>query len=192
MNLIDGIFRDVQRRFIWTPDLVKFGKEEDWRSYAEEVKRGEVVEDDCDAHAITCADLAVERGVAKKRVRVAKCLTEEGRRVAVPPEFDHLVCLIDDDGDGFTMVLDCRQRSALPWNRVPYLWHSFRRLSDPRGPDGRLIWHPMRVGDPAVAPVEIAQPVAPVPIAPVPALSKNEARLAKVDAILATSKFGGG
>ena len=186
MSLIDDIFRDVQRRFIWTPDLVRFGKDEDWRSYAEEVKRGEVVEDDCDAHALTCADLAVERGISKARVRIARCLTEEGRRAPTTPEFDHLVCLIDDDGDGFTMVLDCRQRTALPWHRVPYRWHSFRRLSDGRGLDGKLIWRAM-ADDPA--PVEIAAAVAPV--APMKAMTATELRLARVDAMLAGRTIGG-
>ena len=164
MAVIDDIFRDVQRRFIWTPDLVTFGKAEDWRSYAEEVKRGEVIEDDCDAHALTCADLAIEQGVAKGRIRVARCLTEEGQRDPASPLYDHLVCLIDDDGDGFTMVLDCRQRTVLPWNRVPYRWHSFRRMSDPRGPDGKLIWHAMSAVE---DPIAIASPVAPVaPVLP--------------------------
>ena len=186
MDAIDELFRDVRQYFVYRPDLEGFNKPDHWRSQAAHI--GSPYYGDCDDLAMTAADLAVQRGIDPARIRVALCLTEVGQRLTIPPPYDHMVCLIDETWTGSaTVALDCRQRAVMTWDRLGYRWHSSMRLSE------RGTWRDMRVGDPAVAPVEIAQPVAPVapvPIAPV--LSKNEARLAKVDAILAASKFGGG
>lgn len=156
MTTAADIFADVRRRFTWVADEEQFEKGDDWRSYADEVERGEPVRDDCDAFAVTCAELAVRYGIDPARVRVALCLTEVGQRQAVPPAYDHMVCLIDDAGDGYTLVLDCRQRAPVAWDRLGYRWCSSMRLSE------RGVWRWMAVGDAITAPVEIARPAAPV------------------------------
>ena len=177
MNEIDALFRDVRQYFVYRPDLEGFNKPDDWRSQAAHI--GSPYYGDCDDLAMTAADLAVQRGIDPARVRVALCLTEVGQWCAEPPPYDHMVCLIDDEGDGYTMALDNRQRRVERWDRLGYRWHSAMRLSE------RGVWRDM-TGQP---PVEIAQPVAPVapvpPVAPMVAATANELRLARVDARLA-------
>lgn len=153
MDVIEQVFADARRNFIYTPDDDQFGRE-DWRSHADEIDKP--WRDDCDGFAMTCADLAVEIGIPKERVRVALCSTEVGRRLKPSPLADHAVCLIDTENG--TFALDNRQRRVEPWDRLGYVFVKSRRLSAPRGPDGQLIWRDMT----GTAPVEIARPVAPV------------------------------
>ena len=194
MSMIDDLLRDVRQGFIYTPDEAQFEKRDDWRSHADEIDRP--WRGDCDDAALTCAEVAVRRGIDPARVRVALCLTEVGQRATIPPPADHMVCLIDDEGG--TWALDNRQRRVEPWDRLGYRWHSTMRLSE------RGTWREMAD---YVRPVEIALPVPPVPpvpavpavhpfivpagtvpsvvVPPMKALTATELRLARVDARLA-------
>ena len=151
MDEIDRLFHDLRLYFVYRPDDEQFQKRDDWRSHAGKIDTPWY--NDCDGFALTAADEAIARGIDPARVRVALCLTEVGQRCAEPPPYDHMVCLIDDDGDGYTMALDCRQRRVERWDRLGYRWHSSMRLSE------RGMWRSMLT----TQPIEIARPVAPVP-----------------------------
>lgn len=89
---------------------------EDWRSYAEQVRRGESFSDDCDAFACTSQELAVEAGA---RAAIAFCRVEESAGRG-----GHLVCLVwDEDGEG-AWVIDNRHKWVMPWNELDYEWVS--------------------------------------------------------------------
>ena len=116
--IIQKTFDQVRSLFIYIPDKEQFSEKwDDWRSYANQVELGQIFKDDCDAFAMTCAELLVRRLIPNGVVRIVICKTETGE--------GHLVCI----ADGF--VLDNRQRAIWNWNQIPYTWVSSMKMSEP-------------------------------------------------------------
>lgn len=111
------IHKRVLRRFIWTPDQEQYGVPEHWTSHADAIERGEIIRDDCDGFAMTCAELAVRSGTDKSLIRLATCFVETGQY--------HCVAIIGG------MVLDNRQRRVVAWSLLPYRWDKSMVLSEP-------------------------------------------------------------
>ena len=111
------IHQRVLRRFIWTNDEEQYGVWEHWTSHADAIERDEIIRDDCDGFAMTCAELAVRAGIEKSLVRLATCFVETGSY--------HCVAIVSG------WVLDNRQRFIIPWNSLPYRWDRSMKLSDP-------------------------------------------------------------
>ena len=60
--IIQKTFDQVRSLFIYIPDKEQFPEKwDDWRSYANQVELGQIFKDDCDAFAMTCAELLVRR-----------------------------------------------------------------------------------------------------------------------------------
>jgi predicted transglutaminase-like cysteine proteinase len=106
----DRIFKQVKNLFIWTSDKEVFKQSDHWKSFADEVERGEVFKGDCDDFSLTCAELLVRNGTALDRIKLVLCKVETGT--------GHLVCISRN------LVLDNRQRKVLDWSELPYTWIS--------------------------------------------------------------------
>ena len=118
LDVSKQVFRQVQRLFIWTCDLENFGVPEYWKSFADEVERGEVFRGDCDNFALTCGELLHRQGIEPKLIRIALCWVENGGY--------HAVCICDG------WVLDNRQRAVWRWNQLQrYKWDKSMRLDQP-------------------------------------------------------------
>ncbi len=121
-EIVNKVFDDTRRNFIYTPDGEQYGVRDDWRSHAGEI--GEPWRDDCDGFACTAAELMIDRGVPKEDVRLILCITETG--------IAHLVCGVDVDGDlNATLILDNRQRTVWSWTDIGYRWKKSMRISEP-------------------------------------------------------------
>ena len=123
---IQDIYADVRKNFIYTPDVEQFKLLEDWRSHANEI--AQPWRDDCDGFALTCAEVAVLRGIEPIRVSVVLCLTEVGQRKRFVLPYDHMVCLIS--GPVGNLILDNRQRRAEQMDNVSYKWHQAMNLAE--------------------------------------------------------------
>ena len=117
-SIIQDVFSKVKGLFIWTSDADQFsGRFDDWRSYADQVERGETIRDDCDAFSMTCAELLVRAGVDPNVIQLVACKTETGE--------NHLVCVADG------WLMDNRQRTVWPWTQLDYKWESSMKMSEP-------------------------------------------------------------
>jgi predicted transglutaminase-like cysteine proteinase len=106
----------VLSRFTWAPDSETFGRFEHWQSFADEVEAGHRFVGDCDNFALTCAELALRRGVKSKRVMIATCWTEI--------QTYHAVAII-----GGWMLCN-RHAIVMSYRQAPYRWASGMRMSD--------------------------------------------------------------
>jgi len=111
------IHQRVLRLFIWTPDQIQYGAWDHWTSHADAIERGEIIRDDCDGFAMTCAELAVRAGIEKSAIRLATCSVETGEY--------HCVAIVSG------WALDNRERRAKVWGTLPYHWRASMKLSDP-------------------------------------------------------------
>lgn len=123
--VIDAIFAEVFRLFVWRADREIFGVPERWER---PVLVGGKLLGDCDDFSMECWYRAHEAGL---RPRLAVCRTEVCP--ADRPGWDHAVCLVQD-GERW-LVLDCRQRAAyeiglLPYQRDGWAWQ-VGSISDP-------------------------------------------------------------
>ena len=114
---IRAIHQRVLRHFIWTPDQEQYQRHEHWTSHADAIERDEVIRDDCDGFALTCAELALRAGINEDDVRLATCYVETGEY--------HCVAIVEGQ------VMDNRQRRIVAWNALPYSWDKSMRLSEP-------------------------------------------------------------
>lgn len=115
-ELADKIFKQVKDLFIWTSDMEVFKVSDFWRSFANEVERGEIFKGDCDDFSLSCAELLIRKGIEKSKIRLALCIVETGD--------GHLVCIVDN------FVLDNRQRSVMEWDKLPYQWIESMRMDE--------------------------------------------------------------
>jgi predicted transglutaminase-like cysteine proteinase len=118
----------VLNLFHYVSDQKNYGVNEDWRSHADAVNRKEVFKDDCDGFALTCAELILEEGIPRDRVKIIICKTEEGEQ--------HLVCGVDIDDDvdfgKTTLICDNRNAHVKAWNQMPkYTWQFYMRMDEP-------------------------------------------------------------
>jgi len=110
------IHQQVKSHFIWTSDMENYGVPEHWRSYADEIEKGDVIRDDCDAFALTCAELLIRQDADKNDIYLIFCLTETGG--------GHLICVYDG------WVLDNRQRDIIAWDKLPYTFIKSMQLAE--------------------------------------------------------------
>lgn len=118
----------VLNLFTYVSDQKNYGKSEDWRSHAKSVNEGKEFKDDCDGFALTCAELILEEGVDRERVKIIICETETNEM--------HLVCGVDiDDDPDFgktTLICDNRNKTVKAWNEMRnYKWNYFMKMSEP-------------------------------------------------------------
>ena len=109
---LNDLHARVMRHVVWTADRDVYNVVDDWRSFTAAVRSGKITRDDCDAIAMTWAELARDDlAVPEDRIRLVFCFTETGA--------GHLICLIGgverDDGQVVTIALDNRQRKAMDW-----------------------------------------------------------------------------
>ena len=98
-EVIQQVFNDCRRNFIWTPDGVQFGGNH-WTSHADEIDG--VWRDDCDGFACTAAELLIRRGVEPEKVSLIVCQLPAGR---------HAVCgVMEVENDPY--ILDNIQRGV--------------------------------------------------------------------------------
>lgn len=116
-DLARKIHRQVRNHFIWTADKKTFGELEHWRSFADEIERGEVFMGDCDDFCLACAELLIRQEADPAKVRIALCKVETGG--------GHLVCIADG------WALDNRERSIISWDLLPYTWIKYMRMDNP-------------------------------------------------------------
>lgn len=116
-QLICDVFREVKGCFIWHSDQAQHGICEHWTSYADDVDDGVVFRDDCDAFALTCAELLVRAGITTDRVAVVTCTDAKAQ--------GHAVCRVDD------YVLDNQCRGVRHISSLPYQWRSSMSLAEP-------------------------------------------------------------
>ena len=112
IEALNDLHTRVMRHFIWTADRDVYNVADDWRPFTAAVRAGQTTRDDCDAFAMTCAELTRDDlAVPPERIRLVFCNTETGA--------GHLICLIGgvprEDGQTITIALDNRQRKALDW-----------------------------------------------------------------------------
>jgi predicted transglutaminase-like cysteine proteinase len=116
----------VKNCFIYESDLKNYGKNEDWRSHADAVRKQEYFKDDCDGFALTCAELLMEQGISKQKIKLIYCKTETGEQ--------HLVCGVDvnDPDFGETIyICDNRNETMRSIQEMPkYEWQKFMRMSE--------------------------------------------------------------
>ena len=114
-EIAEAILARLQDGFRYTTDQEQFGKSEDWRSAIDAVRKKAAWRDDCDGHALTAAELAVEDyDVPKADVALVYCKTETGG--------GHLVCFLSSPTS--TWVIDNRQRAIWSPGQIRYKWIS--------------------------------------------------------------------
>lgn len=109
-DTLDDVFRRVQGRFVYEPDLVAWGKQEYWASAKEMANQASAdgkIHGDCDDFALLCRAELDALGIEN---HLATCRIESGEL--------HLVC----EASGW--ILDCRQRSVIGRDLLPYQWIS--------------------------------------------------------------------
>jgi predicted transglutaminase-like cysteine proteinase len=106
----------VLSRFTWAPDSETFGRFEHWQSFADEVEAGHRFVGDCDNFALTCAELAIQKGIAPRRVMIATCWIEDNTY--------HAVAIID------WLLLDNRYSAPFHFRDAPYRWDRAMRMSE--------------------------------------------------------------
>lgn len=126
-------FWRVRRRFVWMSDKAQFMVPEHWKDWSREIMGAELRGDDdwtfkgdCDDHALSCGSLLAMQYPdqhERNNIGLATCWTEVGDY--------HVVAWFDDPREGVTYVLDNRARGVVTWDRLPYRWHTFNRLSAP-------------------------------------------------------------
>ena len=125
-DLARKVHRQVKDLFIWTADKEVFGESDHWKSFADEVERGDVFKGDCDDFSLSCSELLIRQGTDPTKIRIAYCKTETG--------VGHLVCICDG------WVIDNRQRDIIAWDDLPYEWHKSMRI------DEKGIWRSINYG----------------------------------------------
>jgi len=115
--LAKKIHKQVKDLFVWTSDQEVFKVSDYWKSFADEVQKGEVFKGDCDDFTLTCAELLFRNRVEKSRIRLALCEVETGS--------GHLICVVGN------LALDNRQRAVVEWNNLPYKWIESMRMDEP-------------------------------------------------------------
>lgn len=109
-DTLDAVFRSVQGRFVYEPDLTAWGKSEYWASVKEmaaQARPDGKIHGDCDDFALLCRAELDALGIENHLVY---CRVETGEY--------HLVCEVRG------WILDCRQRSAIRRDLLPYKWIS--------------------------------------------------------------------
>ena len=128
LKTVKDIHTKVWKHFIYVTDKRNYMKEEHWTSHAKEVEEGKKFKDDCDGFALTCAELLIKAGFAKKDVMAIYCVVETGEA--------HLVCGVHVDDE--TYILDNRERSVYNWEKKKtgpknkrYKWGYFMPFNKP-------------------------------------------------------------
>lgn len=120
-ELAESIHAKMWRLFIYVTDMKQYDMPEHWTSHAAAVNANQRFEDDCDGYACTAAELLVQAGVPKDKIKLIYCETETGEK--------HLVCGVSDDED--TYIIDNRYRLVYAWTTMKtYRWLYFTRLSE--------------------------------------------------------------
>lgn len=116
-KLARKVNNQVQDLFIPTDDDTQFPDSfDDWRSYADQVERGEKFRDDCDGYCLTCAELLIRAGADPRQVKVCD--------VKVPKMSWHLVCAYGP------WVLDNLFRYVYYWKDANYYWRRSMKMSE--------------------------------------------------------------
>ena len=106
LNTISQIVAAMFSLFVYTSDMEQFGVEQDLRSHATVVKKGEKFKDDCDGFTLTAIDLLREAKVP------AWTITVQLPKVAGSGR--HMIVGLKDSETGATYVLDNRYPGLRP------------------------------------------------------------------------------
>lgn len=98
LSTVPGIVSALFALFIYVPDIEQFGVEDNWRSYAAEVRLGKKFRDDCDGFALTAVDLLLSIGIE------AHPLIVRGPRIQNYQL--HMIAVYVDPASRQTMTLD--------------------------------------------------------------------------------------
>lgn len=126
-EIIQEVFVKVRHTMRYETDMKNYGLKEHWRSWASEIEEGiKGIKDDCDAYALTFAEMLVNRGIKKEHVAIGFCSLQGG---------GHLVCLVFDEAKGEWIVLDNNViNPARKDSLKDYEWISCMYLNNP-GPN---------------------------------------------------------
>lgn len=101
----------------WSVDWDQYGVEDYWKSYADEVERGETYTADCDDFACTVAELLWREGIGPDKISLVRC--EVGG-------VNHLVCVA-----GEWMLCWLQRGVVLVGSASGYAFESYMTLSEP-------------------------------------------------------------